>query len=222
MENEGYAGTPHHPARSNHRIIRLDLAGEQWGFQYSPYAYYSEHAIFLSSVHKPMNISRDSFRRLLAITEIFPHYFAGSNADLPIVGGSILSHDHYQGGAHKFPMAKAGSLYPFHMRHFPDVQAEAVKWPVSVIRLRAKDPDLLTDAAAYVFEKWREYSDETVSIIAKRMNPIIPSLQLPDAGEQILKSISLSETTAPPKIIRMAFFTRIKISITSKRKYRSD
>ncbi|QCT29421.1 UDP-glucose--hexose-1-phosphate uridylyltransferase [Bacillus velezensis] len=171
MENEGYAGTPHHPARSNHRIIRLDLAGEQWGFQYSPYAYYSEHAIFLSSVHKPMNISRDSFRRLLAITEIFPHYFAGSNADLPIVGGSILSHDHYQGGAHEFPMAKAGSLYPFHMRHFPDVQAEAVKWPVSVIRLRAKDPDLLTDAAAYVFEKWQEYSDETVSIIAKTNEP---------------------------------------------------
>ncbi|MBY8913754.1 UDP-glucose--hexose-1-phosphate uridylyltransferase [Bacillus sp. YC2] len=167
MENEGYAGRLNHPARSNHRIIRFDLAGEKWGFQYSPYAYYGEHAIFLSSVHKPMKINRDSFRKLLLITEKFPHYFVGSNADLPIVGGSILSHDHYQGGAHHFAMAKAESLYPFEMQHFPQVQASVVKWPMSVIRLRAKDPDMLTDAAAAVLEKWRTYTDEAVNILAK-------------------------------------------------------
>lgn len=167
MENEGYAGRFNHPARSNHRIIRFDLAGEKWGFQYSPYAYYDEHAIFLSNVHKPMEINRDSFKRLLLITEKFPHYFAGSNSDLPIVGGSILSHDHYQGGAHHFPMAKAESLYSFEMSHFPQVQASIVKWPMSVIRLRAKDPEMLTDAAAAVLEKWRTYTDEAVEVMAK-------------------------------------------------------
>ncbi|MCO0599269.1 UDP-glucose--hexose-1-phosphate uridylyltransferase [Peribacillus butanolivorans] len=167
MENEGYAGRLNHPARSNHRIIRFELAGEKWGFQYSPYAYYDEHAIFLSSVHKPMVINRDSFQRLLLITEKFPHYFVGSNADLPIVGGSILSHDHYQGGAHNFTMAKAESLYSFEMSNFPQVQASVVKWPMSVIRLRAKDAELLTDAATSILEKWRTYTDEAVKVIAK-------------------------------------------------------
>lgn len=167
MENEGYAGRVNHPARSNHRIIRFDLADEKWGFQYSPYAYYDEHAIFLSTVHKPMSINRDCFQRLLLITKQFPHYFVGSNADLPIVGGSILSHDHYQGGAHNFAMAKAESLYTFDMSEYPQVQASVVKWPMSVIRLRANDAAVLTDAAATILDKWRTHSDEAVDVIAQ-------------------------------------------------------
>ncbi|NBA62447.1 UDP-glucose--hexose-1-phosphate uridylyltransferase [Enterococcus mundtii] len=166
MENEGYKGRLNYPARTNHRIIRMNLDGESWGFQYSPYAYYNEHSIILSEEHRPMRITKDTFARLLKITEVLPHYFVGSNADLPIVGGSILSHDHYQAGRHEFPMAKAPMEKLIKLGEYPQVIAGIVKWPMSVIRLQSPDKDLLVEAADAVLNKWQNYSDESVSVIA--------------------------------------------------------
>lgn len=166
MENEGYLGRVNYPARCNHRIIRLNLDGESWGFQYSPYAYYNEHAIFLAEEHRPMKITKTTFEKLLKIIEVFPHYFVGSNADLPIVGGSILSHDHYQGGRHEFPMAKAPVEFPFDLLGFPDVKAGIVKWPMSVIRLQGKNVSSLVNSAVFISEAWKQYSDESLSIKA--------------------------------------------------------
>lgn len=171
MENEGYLGNSKHPARTNHRIIQLELAGEPWGFQFSPYAYYEEHSIFLAKEHRPMQIDRQTFANLLGIVEQFPHYFVGSNADLPIVGGSILTHDHYQGGAHNFPMEQAEVWYSFEMTEFPEIEAEVLHWPLSVIRLRHKKKDILIDAAVHVFNTWRNYNDESASIIAETNQP---------------------------------------------------
>ena len=166
MENEGYRGRLNYPARTNHRIIRMNLDGESWGFQYSPYAYYNEHSIILSEQHRPMKITKETFARLLRITEVLPHYFVGSNADLPIVGGSILSHDHYQAGRHEFPMAKAPIEKLIKLEDYPQVIAGVVKWPMSVIRLQSTEKNLLIEAANSVLEKWKAYSDETVSIRA--------------------------------------------------------
>ncbi|KAF1296784.1 galactose-1-phosphate uridylyltransferase [Enterococcus sp. JM4C] len=166
MENEGYKGRLNYPARTNHRIIRMNLDGESWGFQYSPYAYYNEHSIILSEEHRPMKISRETFARLLKIIEVLPHYFVGSNADLPIVGGSILSHDHYQAGRHEFPMAKAEIEQEFSLTNFPTVQAGIVKWPMSVIRLQGKNQAELVEAATEIYEKWQNYSDESVEVSA--------------------------------------------------------
>lgn len=167
MENEGYKGRMNYPARSNHRIIRMNLDGESWGFQYSPYAYYDEHCIILSEEHRPMKITKATFQRLLKIIEVLPHYFVGSNADLPIVGGSILSHDHYQGGRHTFPMAVAEMERTFELQEYPNVKAGIVKWPMSVIRLRGKKQSELVDAAQMIFEKWQSYSDEDLQIVAE-------------------------------------------------------
>ncbi|WP_430616901.1 galactose-1-phosphate uridylyltransferase [Enterococcus sp. DIV0176] len=166
MENEGYRGRLNYPARTNHRIIRMNLDGESWGFQYSPYAYYNEHSIILSEIHRPMQINQDTFRRLLRITEVLPHYFVGSNADLPIVGGSILSHDHYQAGRHEFPMAKAPMERLIKLTDYPQVIAGIVKWPMSVIRLQSPDKELLVDAATTILEKWQGYSDASVEVLA--------------------------------------------------------
>lgn len=166
MENEGYKGRINHPARTNHRIIRLNLAGESWGFQYSPYAYYNEHCIILSEVHRPMKISAETFSRLLNIIDVFPHYFVGSNADLPIVGGSILSHDHYQGGRHEFPMAKAPEEKNYSWSTFPEVSLGKVRWPMSVLRLRSKNQEKLVQAADYIFNAWENYSDPEISVVA--------------------------------------------------------
>lgn len=166
MENEGYHGRMDYPARTNHRIIRMDLEGESWGFQYSPYAYYNEHAIILSTEHRPMKIGRETFRRLLSITEKLPHYFVGSNADLPIVGGSILAHDHYQAGRHTFPMATAEIETTFCLTNFKQVTAGIVKWPMSVIRLQSTSKNELIEAATLILEKWRIYSDDQVEISA--------------------------------------------------------
>ncbi|GIM28784.1 galactose-1-phosphate uridylyltransferase [Clostridium polyendosporum] len=166
VENEGYAGRIGHPARSNHRMIRMNLLGEKWLLQYSPYVYYNEHCIVLSKDHRDMKISRQSFLRLVSFVEQFPHYFVGSNADLPIVGGSILSHDHYQGGRYEFAMAKAEDEYQFNLDKFPDIECAIVKWPMSVIRLRSKDKDVLVDAGDYILNCWREYSDPSVEIHA--------------------------------------------------------
>ncbi|MEQ7228316.1 UDP-glucose--hexose-1-phosphate uridylyltransferase [Enterococcus avium] len=167
MENEGYKGRMNYPARTNHRIIRMNLDGESWGFQYSPYAYYNEHCIILSEEHRPMKITKATFRRLLKIIEVLPHYFVGSNADLPIVGGSILSHDHYQGGRHTFPMAVAEIERNFELKDFPNVKAGIVKWPMSVIRLQGKNQEDLIEASQSIFEKWQNYSDEALQIVAQ-------------------------------------------------------
>ena len=167
MENEGYHGRVNHPARSNHRIIRFSMDGHEWGFQYSPYAYFNEHCIFLDSKHRPMAISRQSFERLLAIVEQFPGYFAGSNADLPIVGGSILTHDHYQGGRHVFPMEIAPLQQSFHFQGFENVKAGIVKWPMSVIRLTSDSKDDLTNLAEKILLAWRQYSDPSVQVLAE-------------------------------------------------------
>ena len=167
MENEGYHGRVNHPARSNHRIIRFDISGQEWGFQYSPYAYFNEHCIFLDSQHRPMAISRQSFERLLAIVEQFPGYFAGSNADLPIVGGSILTHDHYQGGRHVFPMEVAPLQKTFRFAGFESVKAGFVQWPMSVIRLISDSVEDLTNLAEKILLAWRQYSDPSVQVLAE-------------------------------------------------------
>ena len=167
MENEGYKGRVNYPARTNHRIIRMNLNGESWGFQYSPYAYYDEHCIILSEEHRPMQITKATFQRLLKITEVLPHYFVGSNADLPIVGGSILSHDHYQGGRHTFPMAVAEIERVIELNEYPTVTAGIVKWPMSVIRLQGKNQNEMIEAANHIFEKWQNYSDTALNIVAK-------------------------------------------------------
>jgi len=167
MENEGYHGRVNHPARSNHRIIRFDISGQEWGFQYSPYAYFNEHCIFLDSKHRPMAISRQSFERLLAIVEQFPGYFAGSNADLPIVGGSILTHDHYQGGRHVFPMEVAPIQKSFTFEGFKTVKAGIIQWPMSVIRLTSDSKEDLTELAEKILLAWRQYSDPSVQVLAE-------------------------------------------------------
>ena len=165
-ENEGYAGRMNHPARQNHRIIPLSLSGESWYFQYSPYVYYNEHCIVFNSQHTPMKIERATFRKLLDFVGLFPHYFVGSNADLPIVGGSILSHDHFQGGHYEFAMAKAPVERTFSVAGFEDVDAGIVAWPMSVIRLSGTDTDRIIALADVILNKWREYTDEEAFIYA--------------------------------------------------------
>ena len=166
FENEGYQGRLDHPARANHRIIRFDMDGHDWGFQYSPYAYFNEHCIFLDSQHVPMAISRKTFERLLTIVETFPGYFAGSNADLPIVGGSILTHDHYQGGRHTFPMELAPVEESFSVEGFEAVSVGIVNWPMSVLRLHSDDKPQLIALADHILTAWRGYSDPAVQVLA--------------------------------------------------------
>ena len=166
FENEGYQGRLDHPARANHRIIRFDMDGHDWGFQYSPYAYFNEHCIFLDSQHVPMAISRKTFERLLTIVETFPGYFSGSNADLPIVGGSILTHDHYQGGRHTFPMELAPVEESFSVEGFEAVSLGIVNWPMSVLRLQSDDKAQLIALADHILTAWRGYSDPAVQVLA--------------------------------------------------------
>ncbi len=166
VENEGFAGHLTHPGRSNHRIIRMDLKGDPWGFQYSPYAYYNEHSIFLAMEHRPMDVGPQAIRNLFEIIKQFPHYFVGSNAGLPIVGGSILSHDHYQGGRHHFPIQDAEMIYSFEMKDAPNVTAGIVKWPMSAIRLSGKNEEEVAEAAIKVMKEWEKYSDESVGVLA--------------------------------------------------------
>ena len=165
-ENEGYAGRMNHPARQNHRIIPVVINGSEWGFQYSPYVYYNEHCIVFNSEHVPMKIEHATFCKLFDFVKQFPHYFVGSNADLPIVGGSILSHDHFQGGHYEFAMAKAPIEETFTIKGFEDVEAGRVKWPMSVIRLSGRDSDRIIALADVILNKWREYSDEDAFIYA--------------------------------------------------------
>ena len=165
-ENEGYAGRMNHPARANHRIIPITICGEDWCLQYSPYVYYNEHCIVFNSQHVPMKIDRSAFEKLLDFVKDFPHYFVGSNADLPIVGGSILSHEHLQGGHYQFAMEKAGLEKEVCFKGFEDVKAGIVKWPMSVIRLDGSDPQRLAELADKILTCWRGYSDESVGVVA--------------------------------------------------------
>ena len=166
-ENEGYAGRVNHPARQNHRIIPITIDGADWGFQYSPYVYYNEHCIVFNKQHIPMKIDRSAFKKLLDFIALFPHYFIGSNADLPIVGGSILSHEHFQGGNYEFAMAKAPVERFFAVKGFDDVMCGIVKWPMSVIRLQSENREQLVDLADHILTAWRAYSDESCFIFAE-------------------------------------------------------
>ena len=166
-ENVGYAGRLNHPARQNHRIIPVDICGEPWGFQYSPYVYYNEHCILFNTKHTPMVIDKKAFAKLFDFVSKFPHYFIGSNADLPIVGGSILSHEHFQGGNYTFAMAKANIEKEYKIKGFEDVTVGRVKWPMSVIRLRSADTGRLVELADIILTKWRGYTDEAAFIFAE-------------------------------------------------------
>jgi len=166
MENEGYAGRLNHPARENHRIIPITINDSKWGFQYSPYVYYNEHCIVFNGQHVPMKIDRAAFIKLFDFVKQFPHYFLGSNADLPIVGGSILSHDHFQGGHYTFAMAKAPIAIPVTIPGYEDVESGIVKWPLSVLRIRHKDEKRLIDLAEHILKVWRDYTDEDAFIYA--------------------------------------------------------
>ncbi|QDW73149.1 UDP-glucose--hexose-1-phosphate uridylyltransferase [Lachnospiraceae bacterium KGMB03038] len=167
MENEGYAGRVNHPARENHRIIPITINNSQWGFQYSPYVYYNEHCIVFNGEHIPMKIDRAAFTKLFDFIKLFPHYFLGSNADLPIVGGSILSHDHFQGGNYTFAMAKAPIEQEITIPGYEDVKAGIVKWPLSVLRIRCRDEKRLIDLADHILQVWRGYTDKAAFIFAE-------------------------------------------------------
>ena len=166
MQNVGYAGRLNHAARQNHRIIPLKLAGSSYGMQYSPYVYYNEHCIVFNSNHTPMKINKNTFARLFDFVKIFPHYVIGSNADLPIVGGSILSHDHFQGGSYDFPMARAVVETKFSVRGFEDIESGILKWPMSVIRLRSYSSDRIVELADKILMSWRVYNDEEAFIFS--------------------------------------------------------
>ena len=167
VENEGYAGRINHPARENHRIIPITVNDSAWGFQYSPYVYYNEHCIVFNGAHTPMKIEKATFVKLFDFVKLFPHYFLGSNADLPIVGGSILSHDHFQGGHYTFAMAKAPMERRFTVMGYEDVEVGIVKWPLSVLRLRGKDETRLIELGAHVLDVWRGYTDEAAFVFAE-------------------------------------------------------
>lgn len=177
-ENEGYAGNTNHPARQNHRIIPLRLGNSDWNMQYSPYVYYNEHCIVFNNRHTPMKIDTSTFVKLFDFVKMFPHYFIGSNADLPIVGGSILSHDHFQGGHYTFAMAKAKSVFSFEVPEFNNVSCEVLKWPLSVIRLKSDSTEDIVRLASHILVKWRNYTDEDAFIFAntdgKPHNTITP------------------------------------------------
>ncbi len=167
MENEGYAGRMNHPARQNHRIIPITIDGTKWGFQYSPYVYYNEHCIVFNGEHTPMKIDESAFGKLFDFVKLFPHYFVGSNADLPIVGGSILTHEHFQGGNYEFPMERAEVIKKYEIAGFEDVSVGIVNWPMSVLRLSGKDSDRLVKLGGVILNAWRGYTDEEAYIFAE-------------------------------------------------------
>ena len=198
-EAEGYAGRLDYPGRANHRLIPLTLNGENFFLQYSPYVYYNEHCIVLNSRHVPMKINKAAFCKLLDFVDLFPHYFLGSNADLPIVGGSILSHDHFQGGHYDFAMAKAGIETELRFSGFEDVQAGIVKWPMSVIRLRCPDKNRVAELADKILTAWRAYSDPSVTIFAETdgepHNTITPIARIADGKFELDLTLRNNITT---------------------------
>ena len=188
-ENEGYAGRVNHPGRQNHRVVPITINNSPWFLQYSPYVYYNEHCICFNSVHTPMKIDRACFGKLLDFVRQFPHYFVGSNADLPIVGGSILAHDHFQGGHYTFAMAKAPIETPFTFPGYEDVVSGIVKWPMSVIRLSSKEPERLVDLADHILTAWRGYTDKDAMILAETdgvpHNTITPIARMRDGKYEL-------------------------------------
>lgn len=189
VENEGYSGRVDHPARQNHRMVPVTLMGEPWYFQYSPYVYYHEHCIVLNREHRPMKINRDCFAKLLDFVSQFPHYFVGSNADLPIVGGSILSHDHFQGGRFHFAMEKAEVQYYLTIRGFEDVSVGVVNWPLSVLRIAAESRDRLIELGDKILQSWQTYTDEAAMIFAETNgephNTITPIARIRDGRYEL-------------------------------------
>lgn len=189
IENEGYAGRINHPARENHRIIPIEINGGKWGFQYSPYVYYNEHCIVFNGEHVPMKIEKDTFKKLFSFVKQFPHYFVGSNADLPIVGGSILSHDHFQGGNYTFAMTKAEVETKLTFAGYEDIDAGIVKWPMSVIRLNGTDSERIIDLADKILNAWRGYTDEEAFIFAETdgepHNTITPIARMRDGRYEL-------------------------------------
>ena len=207
VENEGYYGRGAgaafgaHPARQNLRVVPIDLGGEPWGFQYSPYAYFEEHCIAMSVVHRPMVVNRANMGRLLDFVDLFPHYFVGSNADLPIVGGSILSHDHFQAGRHEFAMMRADAAREVTLAGFADVACAVLRWPLTVLRLQGPDRTRLLDAACHVFDIWREWSDEAVGIVAREEdgtphNTVTPIARRVEEGYELYLALRCNVTTA--------------------------
>ncbi|WP_242656553.1 UDP-glucose--hexose-1-phosphate uridylyltransferase [Ruminiclostridium hungatei] len=203
LENIGYPGRSNFPARQTHRIIPVTLCGEQWYLQYSPYLYYREHCIVFSERHEPMKISEMTFSMLLDFVRQFPHYICGSNADLPIVGGSILSHNHFQGGKHLFPMQKAPVIRRFRSEEFKGVDIAIVKWPLSVIRVAGNDPEELSGFCSKVLSEWRQYSDSSVEVLAASLadnslvphNTITPIARLNEAGKYELDLVLRNNRT---------------------------
>ncbi|MCI8992960.1 MAG: UDP-glucose--hexose-1-phosphate uridylyltransferase [Eubacterium sp.] len=199
MENEGYAGHMNHPARENHRIIPIRINGTDWGFQYSPYVYYNEHCIVFNGEHTPMKIDRAAFAKLFDFVTQFPHYFLGSNADLPIVGGSILSHDHFQGGHYTFAMAKAAIEKEIVIPRFEDIKTGIVKWPLSVLRISCKEKDRLIDLAEHILNCWRSYTDQDAFIFAETdgepHNTITPIARMRDGVYELDLALRNNITT---------------------------
>ena len=199
-ENEGYAGRLNHPARQNHRILPVTVAGEDWYWQYSPYVYYNEHCIVFNSKHVPMKIDRTAFAKLLDFVRQFPHYFVGSNADLPIVGGSILTHEHFQGGGYTFAMAKAPVETNLSFAGYDDVAAGIVRWPMSVIRLRGKDSRRIVDLADHILRTWRSYTDEAAFLFAEtdgeKHSTITPIARMRDGEYELDLVLRNNITTA--------------------------
>ncbi|MCR5527221.1 MAG: UDP-glucose--hexose-1-phosphate uridylyltransferase [Lachnospiraceae bacterium] len=198
-ENEGYAGRLNHPARENHRIIPITIANQEFYMQYSPYVYYNEHCIVFNKQHTPMKIDRSAFEKLFDFIRLFPHYTIGSNADLPIVGGSILSHDHFQGGHYEFPMARAEYTRTFTVEGFEDIEAGVIKWPLSVIRLRGTDPERVITLSERILTKWRVYTDESAYIFAETdgepHNTITPIVRMRDGKYEIDLTLRNNITT---------------------------
>ncbi len=199
MENEGYAGRMNHPARENHRIIPITVLGKKWGFQYSPYVYYNEHCIVFNGEHTPMKIDHDAFCKLFDFVRQFPHYCLGSNADLPIVGGSILSHDHFQGGNYEFPMTRAEYESKFTVSGFEDVETGIVNWPLSVIRIRHENAERLIALADHILDAWRGYTDEEAFIFAETdgepHNTITPICRMRDGKFELDLTLRNNITT---------------------------
>ena len=216
-ENEGYAGTLSHPARQNHRMIPVSLDGQDYFLQYSPYVYYNEHCIVFNKEHIPMRIDKNVFKKLLDFVALFPHYTIGSNADLPIVGGSILSHDHFQGGAYTFTMAKAPYEYMFKIDGYNDVTAGIIKWPMSVIRLQSKNAVSLVEASSHILDVWREYTDEDAFIFCETdgvpHNTITPIARMNGSVfemDLVLRNNITTDDKPWECIIRMKDFTTLK------------
>ena len=220
-ENEGYAGRVNHPARGNHRIIPVELDKEKWFIQYSPYVYYNEHCIVLNGEHVPMKICKETFKRLLDFTQKFPHYIIGSNADLPIVGGSILSHDHFQGGNYEFAMAKAKVEEEFKVKGFEGVTLGRVKWPMSVVRINGPEKETLINLAYYILNSWKKYSDESVNIRAFTgdipHNTITPIARR--RGENYEIDLVLRNNRTSRKVSRWDFPSSSRITSYKERKY---